>query len=70
MDELKIVTDFTKNLLSTLITKWIKKKLGYDADINLKELDATVTGEKTKIHLSIDVEIGNDEVERFCKHGI
>ncbi len=67
MDELKIVTGFSKKLLAHWMERWIRKKLKYDVEINLNELDATITEEKAKVHLSIDVEVGDGELKRLLE---
>lgn len=70
MDELKVVTDWSRDLIAKLVEKWLRKKFGYGVDIDLNELEATVTEEKAKVHLSVDVEIGYDELSKILEKSV
>lgn len=56
MDEVNIVTGFTKKLIGRVIERILRKKIGYDAKITLNEFNATV-GDKVRLHVSIDAEM-------------
>ena len=43
MDEMKIVSKFTTNMISKLVKMVLRKKLGYDIDIQLNEIKTTIT---------------------------
>ena len=45
MDEMKISSKFTRMLLSKLAKGVLHKKLGYDIDIQLNELNASISDE-------------------------
>lgn len=51
MDEMKISSKFTRMLLSKLAKGVLHKKLGYDIDIQLNELNASISDEKGLIIL-------------------
>lgn len=67
MDELKIVSMFTKGLLSKLLRRIIRKNTGYDVDIKLNDISVTVDDGRTHVHLDIDAELEKDELIKIVK---
>ena len=67
MDKMEIVSKFTANVISRLIKVLLRKKLGYDVDIQLNEIKATITDGKTHVHLDMDAELGKDELVKILK---
>lgn len=67
MDEMKIGSKLMKNLIAKLVKRAVKKKVGYEVDIQLNELTATVTDGTAHIHLSVDAEMGKDEFAKILK---
>lgn len=67
MDEVKIVSKFTKGVISKLIKAILYKKLGYNVDIQLNEVNATITDGNTHIHLDVDAELDKDELLKILK---
>lgn len=67
MDEVKIVSKFTRGVISKLIKAVLHKKLGYNVDIQLNEVNATITDGKTHVHLDADAELDKDELVRILK---
>lgn len=51
MDEMKLVSKFTRGIVSKLLNKVIKKNTGYDINIQLNEVTATMTDGKTHLHI-------------------
>ena len=51
MDEMKIGSKFTTNIISKLASLAIRKKFGYDVKLNLNEVKATVV-DLSLIHIS------------------
>ena len=71
MDEMKIVSKFTTNMISKLVKMVLRKKLGYDIDIQLNEIKTTITDGKTHVHLDVDAELEKEElVKRLKKIGL
>ncbi len=66
-DEVIIKTDFMKGLISRLISKALKEKIGHDAEIQINELDITDRNEKFRAHLNVDAEISMKELEEILK---
>lgn len=69
MDELKIAINsaFMKRIIKTLLSKVIKKKLGYEIDIQINEIKADITGGVVKLHLDMDGQITTDELSKLLK---
>ena len=67
MDEMKIVSKFTTNMISNLVKMVLRKKLGYDIDIQLNEIKTTITDGKTHVHLDVDAELEKDELVKILK---
>lgn len=68
MDEMKIVSKFTTNMISKLIKMALRKKLGYNIDIQLNEVKASVSDGKTHVHLDVDAELDKDELTKILKN--
>lgn len=64
---MKITSAFTRNIVSKLIRRVIKKKSGYDVDIRLSEFRTTIIDGKTRIHLNVDAELDKDELNKILK---
>ena len=67
MDEMKIVSKFTTNMISKLVKMVLRKKLGYDIDIQLNEIKTTITDGKTHVHLDVDAELEKEELVKILK---
>ena len=67
MDEMNIISKFTTAIVSKVAKVVIKKKLGIDMDIWLKEMKITVNDGNTHAHLDIDVELSKDELKKLLK---
>lgn len=67
MDEMKIGSKFTTNIISKLIAMVIRKKFGYEVELKLNEVNATVIDEKTHVHLDVDAELDKEELIKILK---
>lgn len=67
MDEMKISSKFMRNLIAKLVKKTVKKKAGYEMDIQLNEFTATVTDGTAHVHLSVDAELNKDELTKILE---
>ncbi|WP_297183060.1 hypothetical protein [uncultured Phocaeicola sp.] len=65
MDEMKISSKFMRNMVAKLVKKTVKKKVGYEVDIQLNEFTATVTDGTAHVHLSVDAELNKDELTKI-----
>lgn len=62
---MKISSKFMRNLVAKLVKRAVKKKVGYDVDIQLNELSATIIDGTAHIHLNVDAELSNDELTKI-----
>ena len=65
MDEMKIGSKFTTSIISKLVSMVIRKKFGYDVQLNLNEVTATVNDGKTHVHLDVDAELTKEELNKI-----
>lgn len=68
MDEMKIVSKFTTNMISKMVKMVLQKKLGYNIDIKLNEIRTTITDGKTHVHLDVDAELEKEELVKILKN--
>ena len=62
MDEMKITSKFTTNIVSKIITKILKQKLGYNAELKLNAIRINLDDEQAHIHLDVDADINKEEL--------
>ena len=67
MDEMKIESKWTRGIASLLIGKAMRKKLGYDVDVQLNHFRTTILEEKAHVHLDIDLELSKEELDKLIK---
>lgn len=67
MDEIKIVSEFLRGHISDLLENILRKKLGYDFDIRLNEFTLTCDDGKTRVHLDLDCEAPEDDIDNIFK---
>lgn len=67
MDEMRIVSKFTRGVVSKILKTVIHKKTGYDMDIQLNKITASVYDEKAHLHLDIDAELNKEELMKILK---
>lgn len=68
MDELKIVSQFTKNIISKIIRSFITKKIGGDIGISIQDINVSIDDDKAKIHIDVDAEIDKNELKKIIKN--
>ena len=69
MDEMKVKlsTKLMRNLVSKLIARAVRKKYGYEVDIQLNELDISVIDGETKILTNVELKMESDEFKKLMK---
>lgn len=67
MDEMRIVSKFTRGIISKAIKMVIRNKTGYNIDIQLNEAITTISDGKTHLHLDVDAELDKDELMSILK---
>ena len=68
MDEVKIVSGFTKGLISKLLRTVLRKKTGCDVNLQLNDFNITISDGKTRVHLDLDAELEKDEIIKLLKN--
>lgn len=68
MDVMNIKSGFMTNVISKLIRKVLKSKLGYDVEVKLNEINATIIDGKAHVHLDVDAELNKDEFMKILKN--
>lgn len=67
MDEMRIVSKFTRGIISKAVKMVVHKKTGYDVDIQLNEVTTTITDGKTHLHLDVDADLEREELIKILK---
>ena len=69
MDELRIglATKFMRSIVAKLISKLVRKKLGYKVDIQLNNVEVKMEDEKIHLHINIDAGLNKDEFVKIIK---
>ena len=67
MDEMRIVSKFTRGIISKAIKMVIRNKTGYNIDIQLNEAITTISDGKTHLHLDVDAELDKDDLMSILK---
>ena len=62
---MKIGSKFTTGIISKLVSMVIRKKFGYDVQLRLNEITATVNDGKTHVHLDVDAELTKEELNKI-----
>ena len=65
-DMINIKNSFMKGVISTIITKLIKKN-GINLDLNLEGLEIKFEDDTARIHLEIDGVMSKDELMKLVK---
>ena len=62
-----IFGDFTAKLASKIVSKLVKKKFGYDAEINIKSFGSVDEGEDVYFCVDADARIKKSDLEALLK---
>lgn len=65
MDEMKITSKLMRSVATKLINRAIKSKTGYDINIKLNDLQATVIDGEAHVHVDIDANLPKDELNKL-----
>ena len=67
MDELKITSKIMTKIISKGIAMAIKKKLGYNVEIQVHEIRVTVNDGKAHVYLNAEGDVDINEFKKFTK---
>lgn len=68
MDEMRINSKFTRAVISKLLRNTIKKKIGYDIDVDLEQLIITIDEGEAHAHISADVDLSKEEFVKILQN--
>lgn len=68
MDEVKIISKFTRGVISKILGMVVRKKLGCKTEIQVNEMTATIVDGNTHVHLDVDVDLAKDELVKLLKN--
>ena len=64
---MKISSAFLRKLVSRVVKRTIRKKLGYNIDIDLNGLEITFDDNKAKIRIDAGAEMSKEELTKLVK---
>lgn len=67
MDEIRIGTGIVGSMVSRLLEKQLRKRLGLGIGLRLNELHVTFEDGKAHMHLDADAELGQEEALELLK---
>lgn len=62
MDEMKVQSKLLRGIISKIISKNVKKKIGSDCDISINEFSFVNNGNKTMVKLNIEAGIDTSRI--------
>lgn len=65
--KLKLSTKFMRSTIANLISKALYKKLGYNIDVLLNEIEVKNENGKILLHVDVDAEVDNSEFIKILK---
>lgn len=65
---MKIGSKFTRTIVSKLIKTLLKKKAGYDVNIQLNDFTATIIDGKAHVHVNVDAKLEKNELIKILKN--
>lgn len=67
---MKIVSKFTNGIISKMINMVLRRKLGYEINIQLNRITVTIIEGKIHVHLDADAELEKEELMTILKEEI
>ena len=69
MDELKLKlsTKFMRGVIAKIISKTVSKKLGYQIDIQVNEIEVETINGKIHLHASVDADMNYEDFKNIIK---
>lgn len=66
--KLKLSTKFMRGMLAKLLSRWIKKKLGYKVNLYFSEIQFDMVDGQTHIHVNLDADMDSEEFKKLMKN--
>lgn len=67
MDELNIVTGFTRTIISKMLRKFLRKKTGADIDTRFNTIKVNIVNDKAYVHVDLEAEMSKNELTKLLK---
>lgn len=67
MDEIKITSKSTKGLISKIVRIFLRKKTGYDVDVQFGDIFITKDDDKAHVNLSVSADLSMDELAKILQ---
>lgn len=67
MDEMKFESKFATGIASRIAKKAVRDKFGYNLDLQVNHFRTTVIDGKTHVHLDLDAELTQEELNKLLK---
>ena len=67
MDDMKFESKFATGVASKLVKRGIANKFGYDVELCINHFRTTVIEGKTHVHLDLDAEMTQEELNKLLK---
>lgn len=68
MDELNIVSGFTRTLISRMVRKILRDKTGSDIDLRFNHFKVTIVEDRACIHVDLDADISKSDLMNLTKN--
>lgn len=68
MDGLTFSSDFTKGILSKIVSTLLKKKSGYKVTVHFNNVRVNIDNGQAKAHIDVDCEMEKEELIRILKN--
>ena len=68
MDAMNIKSKFLTGIISKVVSRVLRKKLGYDINVRVNEVETTVGEYRTRVHLNLDAEMSKDELVKLLSN--
>ena len=65
MDSVIINSGFVRSIISKILNKTLKSRLGCNMTTTLNEFNVTLKNERAKVHLNIEVEMTQEELKKL-----
>lgn len=71
MDELKLAlrTRFMKNIITKILSKAIRKKTGYDMNIQINRMEVEAYDGKINIRMDVNAEMNGEDLIKLLESG-
>ena len=66
--KLNLSSDFTKNMISKVLSSVIRNKLGYNVDVRLNGLDVQIVDGNARITVNAQADVAKSELNKIVQN--